>query len=282
MATIPENFLDLLTSKKAFANIATTMKDGSPQVTPIWFDYSPGIIHLNTASGRVKAQNMQEGAKVALSIMDPDNPYRYVQIRGHVAHTTKEGADRQIDAISHKYLGKGYTVLASYGHVRDLPPKDGSVRPDKDFAMSWEVEDKADKRFRDPDWQQNLFFDFTKQLYLLTTRWAEHNARFHNVIDLAGNSPRLVAILKNLRELSTLYITHSLLGVPDRARRANAEHEDILRAVFAHDPAAAADAVLRHLDGTLGALRTIHQLRTPRASTVHARVGGSSERGQLM
>src|SRR5262249_40960924 len=53
------------------------------------------------------------------------------------------------------------------------------------------------------------------------TRWAEHNARFHNVIDLAGNSPRLVAILKNLRELSTLYITHSVLAVPDRARRAN-------------------------------------------------------------
>ena len=70
--------------------------------------------------------------------------------------------------------------------------------------------------------------------------------------------------------------------MPDRARRANAEHEAILRAVFAHDPAAAADAVLRHLDGTLGALRTIHQLRTQCARTVHARVGGSSERGQLM
>ena len=101
-------------------------------------------------------------------------------------------------------------------------------------------------------------------------------------IDVAGNSPRLVAILKNLRELSTLYITHSVLAVPDRARRANAEHEEILRAVFAHDPAAAADAVLRHLDGTLGALRTIHQLRGPRASTVHARVGGSCEREQLL
>jgi DNA-binding GntR family transcriptional regulator len=95
------------------------------------------------------------------------------------------------------------------------------------------------------------------------TRWAEHNARFHNVIDVAGNSPRMVAILKNLRELSTLYITHSVLAVPDRARQANAEHEEILRAVFAHDPVAAADAVLRHLDGTLGALRTIRQLRAP-------------------
>src|SRR5712671_1086058 len=48
-----------------------------------------------------------------------------------------------------KYLGKGYTVLASFGHVRDLPSKDGSVRPDEDFAMSWEVEDRADKRLKD-------------------------------------------------------------------------------------------------------------------------------------
>ena len=99
------------------------------------------------------------------------------------------------------------------------------------------------------------------------TRWAEQNACFHNVIDLAGNSPRLVAILKNLRELSTLYITHSVLAVPGRAARANAEHEEILRAVFAHDPVAAADAVLRHLDGTLGALRAIRQLRAPRTGT---------------
>src|ERR1700755_1881338 len=48
-----------------------------------------------------------------------------------------------------KYLGKGYTVLASYGHVRDLPPKEGSVRPDEDFAVSWEVDGKANKRLQD-------------------------------------------------------------------------------------------------------------------------------------
>jgi DNA topoisomerase I len=48
-----------------------------------------------------------------------------------------------------KYLGKGYTVLASYGHVRDLPAKDGSVRPDEDFAMSWEVDGRADKRLKE-------------------------------------------------------------------------------------------------------------------------------------
>lgn len=59
-------------------------------------------------------------------------------------------------------------------------------------------------------------------------RWAEHNASFHDVIALAGNSPRLVAMLTNLRELSTRYITHSVLAVPDRAQRANAEHEEFL------------------------------------------------------
>jgi PPOX class probable F420-dependent enzyme len=108
MAAFPANYLDLATQKVAFANLATLMPDGTPQVTPIWFDYSNGVIHLNTAAGRVKAQNMREGAPVALSIMDPDNPYRYVQVRGHVVKTTRDGADKQIDAISHKYLGKDY------------------------------------------------------------------------------------------------------------------------------------------------------------------------------
>ena len=48
-----------------------------------------------------------------------------------------------------KYLGSDYTVLASYGHVRDLPAKDGSVRPDEDFAMSWDVDAKSAKRLSD-------------------------------------------------------------------------------------------------------------------------------------
>jgi DNA-binding GntR family transcriptional regulator len=85
-------------------------------------------------------------------------------------------------------------------------------------------------------------------------RWAGYNSSFHRVIDESGNSPRLLAILENLRELSARYIRHSVLAVPDRARQANAEHEEIVRAVIARDPGAAADAMLRHLDGTLSAL----------------------------
>ena len=71
MAVIPDAYLDLLTQKTTFAHLATVMPDGSPQVTPIWFDYTNGIIRVNTAKGRVKQRNMKEGSPVALAIMDP-------------------------------------------------------------------------------------------------------------------------------------------------------------------------------------------------------------------
>ena len=95
MEIIPERYLDLLQQKKAFASLATTMSDGSPQVTPVWFDYKDGIVRVNTAKGRVKARNLKEGAAVALAIIDPDNPYRYIQLRGHVRRVTEEGAAAQ-------------------------------------------------------------------------------------------------------------------------------------------------------------------------------------------
>jgi PPOX class probable F420-dependent enzyme len=118
MAAIPENFLDLLTSKKAFANLATTMADGSPQVTPVWFDYHDGIVRVNTAKGRVKSRTMHPGAKVALAILDPDNPYRYIQIRGHVSGVSEQGADAHIDSLAKKYLGKDKYPFSQPGDVR--------------------------------------------------------------------------------------------------------------------------------------------------------------------
>jgi PPOX class probable F420-dependent enzyme len=106
MAAIPEKYTDLLSpNKKAFAHLATLMKDGSPQVTPVWFDYVDGMIRVNTARGRVKDRNMKVGSRVALSIQDPDNPYRYVQIRGKVVKETEEGADAHIDSLAKKYMG---------------------------------------------------------------------------------------------------------------------------------------------------------------------------------
>jgi PPOX class probable F420-dependent enzyme len=118
MAVIPENFLDLLQEKKAFASLATIMKDGTPQVTPVWFDYTGGMIRVNTAKGRVKARNLREGAPVALSIMDPDNPYRYIQLRGRVKRVSETGADQHIDSLAKKYLGKDKYPFAQPGDVR--------------------------------------------------------------------------------------------------------------------------------------------------------------------
>ncbi|CAL8979715.1 hypothetical protein RHODGE_RHODGE_05050 [Rhodoplanes serenus] len=105
MITPPDAYLDLLTGKKAFASIATVMADGSPQVTPVWFDFTDGVVRVNTAKGRVKARTLTPGARVALAIIDPDNPYRYLQIRGRVRHVTEDGADAHIDALAKKYLG---------------------------------------------------------------------------------------------------------------------------------------------------------------------------------
>src|SRR5215475_11988988 len=105
MAASLEKFLDLVRDKKAFAHLATVMHDGSPQVTPIWIDYKAGRVVFNTDRGRVKARNLKEGSKVALSIQDPDNAYRYVQIRGQIAKLTEEGAGSHIDALAKKYMG---------------------------------------------------------------------------------------------------------------------------------------------------------------------------------
>ena len=90
MTEIPHIYLDLLLQKKAFAHLATVMLDGSPQNTPVWFDYTDGKIRVNSARGRTKVRNMKVGAKVALSIMDPDNSDRYVQLRGAVTRVRQD------------------------------------------------------------------------------------------------------------------------------------------------------------------------------------------------
>lgn len=118
MAEIPATFSDLMTSPKAFAHLATVGLDGAPQVTPVWFDLKDGKVRVNSAKGRVKSRNMQPGAKVALSILDPDNSYRYIQIRGTVTRATDEGGDAHIDSLAKKYLGKDSYPFRQAGEVR--------------------------------------------------------------------------------------------------------------------------------------------------------------------
>jgi PPOX class probable F420-dependent enzyme len=117
MAAIPDQYKDLL-EKKAFAHLGTIMKDGSPQVTPVWFDHDGTHIRINSAKGRWKDKNMRNRPQVALSILDPDNPYRYMQIRGKVVDVTENGADAHIDSLAKKYLGQDKYPFRQPGEAR--------------------------------------------------------------------------------------------------------------------------------------------------------------------
>ena len=104
---IPKNYRDLF-DKKAFAHLATLMPDGRPQVTPVWFEYDGGNLVVNTKIGRQKDLNMQRDKHVSLSIQDPENPYRYLEVRGEVVERTEKGAEEHIDRLAHKYMGVDY------------------------------------------------------------------------------------------------------------------------------------------------------------------------------
>jgi PPOX class probable F420-dependent enzyme len=117
MPPIPSTHRDLF-DKKAFAHIATVGADGAPQVTPVWIDYDGTHIRFNTARGRVKTRNLERNPRVALSVQDPDNPYRYLQVRGRVAEMTEKGADAHIDALAKKYTGQDRYAHRKPGEVR--------------------------------------------------------------------------------------------------------------------------------------------------------------------
>ncbi len=118
MTTIPEKFADLFSKeKKAFAHLALVTKDGAPQVTPVWFDYDGTHITINTARGRVKDKILRRHPRVALSIQDPANPYRYVQVRGQVVEETEIGGYDMICHLNEKYHGK-YEYPKRPGEVR--------------------------------------------------------------------------------------------------------------------------------------------------------------------
>lgn len=118
-ATIPEKYRDLF-AKKAFAHLATVMPDGTPHVTPVWCDFDGTHIRVNSARGRVKDRNMRRSGRVALAIMDPDNPYRYLAVRGQVAEITEVGADSHIDQLAKRYLGQDKYPFRQAGEVRVL------------------------------------------------------------------------------------------------------------------------------------------------------------------
>jgi PPOX class probable F420-dependent enzyme len=102
----PVQYHDLLKDEtRAFLYLATLMRSGSPQVTPIWFNTDGTHILINSARGRIKDRNMRRDSRVALCIQDPSNAYRYIQVQGKVIEITEQGADEHIDALTFKYKG---------------------------------------------------------------------------------------------------------------------------------------------------------------------------------
>ena len=130
MAAIPENYLDL-TKKKAFAQLATLMPDGSPHVAPVWFEYDGEYILINSARGRVKDRNIRRDPRVGIDVIDPDNPYRHLSIRGRVVNITEEGADAQIDKLTKKYMGQDKYPYRGPGEVRVLY----RIEPESTYSM---------------------------------------------------------------------------------------------------------------------------------------------------
>jgi PPOX class probable F420-dependent enzyme len=103
--------VDLLTDEiKAFAFLGTVMPDGSPQVTPVWFNTDGDHILINSAKGRVKDENMRARPAVAMTIMDMNDAYRYLQIRGQVVEITETGAREHISILSEKYFGRPFEI----------------------------------------------------------------------------------------------------------------------------------------------------------------------------
>src|SRR3989442_7132767 len=90
---------------KNFAVLATLMRDGSPQASPVWIDREGDVILVNTAEERVKTRNLTRDPRIALSISDQSDPYHKVVIRGRVIEMTKKGAEDHIDKMSLKYYG---------------------------------------------------------------------------------------------------------------------------------------------------------------------------------
>lgn len=124
-ASIPEQFRDLF-QKKAFAHMGFTLQDGSVLVNPVWCDFDGSHIRINTAEGRVKDKALRRDPRVTVTLTDPDNPYRYLQVRGVVEAFVTEGADAHIDELAHRYIGKDYPNRQP-GEVREIL----RIRPEK-------------------------------------------------------------------------------------------------------------------------------------------------------
>ena len=116
-----------LLRRPSLCYIATTMADGSPQLTQTWVDTDGENVIINTVQGYVKLKNIARDPRVAVAISDPDEPTRYFQVRGRVVKTTTEGGTEHIEMLSQKYTGQPYAWYGGRGQVRVIV----TIEPDK-------------------------------------------------------------------------------------------------------------------------------------------------------
>jgi PPOX class probable F420-dependent enzyme len=117
MTQVPDAWKAVL-KKPVFVHLTTLMPDGSPQASPVWVDIDGDAILVNSAQGRVKDQNMRRDPRVAVSVTDPDNPYKALMVRGKVTKISLEGAEAHIDKLAKKYLGKDTYPYRKPGEAR--------------------------------------------------------------------------------------------------------------------------------------------------------------------
>lgn len=115
--TLNDQALALL-ARPLLATLCTVDASGAPQATPLWVEADGGDIVVNTAQGRAKARYIDGDRRVALTVVDPDNQYNVVALRGTVVDVTTEGAEAQIDRLAHKYLGVDSYPMRREGEVR--------------------------------------------------------------------------------------------------------------------------------------------------------------------
>ena len=127
---IPARFLELF-QKKSFGHLATLLPNGTPQTSPVWVDFDDTYVLVNSARGRLKDKNMRQRPQVALSIQDPDDPYRYLEVRGRVVEITEQGADEHIDRLAKRYLGLDRYPYRRPGEVRVIY----KIKPERTSAL---------------------------------------------------------------------------------------------------------------------------------------------------
>lgn len=99
---IPESHKDLL-ERPVIVSLATVLPDGQPQVTPVWVDYDGEYLRVNSAAGRQKDKNMRRDSKVTIMALDPDNGYRWLEVRGEVVEIDESAGLEHINSLSAKY-----------------------------------------------------------------------------------------------------------------------------------------------------------------------------------